>query len=79
MSNVIEGTIRGKTIELATDPGLADGQAVRVIVKPIPTPEQQREAILRTAGSMANDPEFDVAMAQIERDRRSAQYREISG
>jgi hypothetical protein len=71
----MEGVIHGKTIELANDPGLEDGQAVRVIVKPLPTLEQRREAILRTAGSMANDPDFDAAMAQVERDRRSARYR----
>ena len=75
VSEVIEGVIHGKTIALATDPGLADGQAVRVIVKPLPTPEQRREAILRTAGSMANNAEFDAAMAQVESDRRSARYR----
>jgi hypothetical protein len=73
---MIEGVIHGKTIELATDPGLADGQAVRVIVTPLATQEQQRQAILRTAGSMANDPDFDSAMAQVERDRRSARHRE---
>jgi hypothetical protein len=71
----MEGVIHGKTIELANDPGLEDGQAVRVIVKPLPTLEQRREAILRTAGSMANDPDFDAAMARVERDRRSARYR----
>ena len=73
--DMIEGVIRGKTIELATDPGLTNGQAVRVIVKPVPTPNQKREAILRTAGAMANDPEFDAAMAMVETDRRSARHR----
>ena len=75
MPEAMEGVIHGKTIELAKDPGLEDGQAVRVIVKPLPTLEQRREAILRTAGSMANDPDFEAAMAQVERDRRSARYR----
>jgi hypothetical protein len=79
MPDAIEGVIHGKVIALATDPGLADGQAVRVIVEPLPTPEQQRDAIRRTAGSMANDPDFDAAMAQVEGDRRSARYRGVSG
>jgi hypothetical protein len=79
VSEAIEGVIHGKTIDLTIDPGLADGQAVRVIVKPLPTPEQRRDAILRTAGSMANDDEFDAAMAQVESDRRSARYRGTTG
>lgn len=79
MSEAIEGVIHGKTIDLTTDPGLADGQAVRVIVKPLSTPEQRRDAILRTAGSMANDADFEAAMAQVERDRRSARYRGETG
>ena len=70
MTDTIEGVIHGKTIELATDPGLSNGQAVRVIVKPLPTPDQKREAILRTTGAMANEPEFDAAMALVECDRR---------
>ena len=74
MTGAIEGVIHGKTIELAIDPGLTDGQAVRVIVKPLQTADDRREAILRTAGSMANDPDFDAAMARVESDRRSACY-----
>jgi len=77
--DVIEGVIHGKTIELTTDPGLADGQVVRVIVQPLQTPDQKREAILRTAGSMANNPDFDAAMAQVEGARLSARYREAAG
>lgn len=79
MSETLEGVIRGKTIELATDPGLVDGQVVQVIVKPLPTPDQRRDAILRTAGSMANDADFDAAMSQVQADRRSARYRETKG
>lgn len=76
MPGTIEGVIHGKRIELATDPGLADGQPVSVIVRPVETADRIREAILRTAGSMANNPEFDAAMAQVENDRRAARYRE---
>ena len=79
MPKSIEGVIHGKTIELTTDPGLANGQAVRVFVKPLPKPEQALQAILRTAGSMSNDPDFEAAMAQVERDRRSAIHRESEG
>ena len=43
MSNKIEaeGVIHGKTIELAVDPGLEDGQRVRVqvMVRPVADPD----------------------------------------
>jgi hypothetical protein len=79
MSNVIEGTIRGKMIELTTDPGLAEGQAVRVTLKPLPTPEEQRAAILRTAGALAHLPpeDFDV-LDQIVRERHEWPERGVS-
>ena len=79
MPDAIEGVMHGRTIELTIDPGLADGQAVRVIVEPLRTPNQTSEAIPRTAGSMANNPDFDAAMAHVESDRRSARYRETAG
>ncbi|MGC8643011.1 MAG: hypothetical protein ACP5XB_24395 [Isosphaeraceae bacterium] len=79
MPDAMEGVIHGKTIELTTDPGLAEGQTVRVNVRPLQTSEQTREAILRTSGSMANNPDFDSAMAQVESDRRAARYRETAG
>ncbi len=67
MSNVIEGVIHGKTIELAVDPGLKDGQRVRVqvIVRPVADLDAQRAALMRVAGSMADDPEFDAVMEEV--------------
>lgn len=79
MPEVIEGIIRGKMIELASDPGLAEGQAVQVVVKPLVTLDQRRQALLRTAGSMVDDPEFEAVMRQLESERRSACYREPNG
>jgi hypothetical protein len=73
--DTIEGVFHGRTIELAKDPGLGDGQVVRVPIKPPQTPDQKREAILRTSGSMANNPDFDAVMARVESGRRSARYR----
>ena len=61
--------IQGKTIVLEADPGLTDGQRVEVVILPVPREPEPGEAILRTAGSMADDPEFDAHMAQIERER----------
>ena len=33
MSEAVEGVIHGKTIELAVDPGLQDGQRVEVVIR----------------------------------------------
>src|SRR4051812_9089264 len=74
MANRIEaeGVIHGKTIELAVDPGLEDGQRVRVqvMVRPVADLDAQRAAILRTAGSMADDPEFDAVVGEVANARK---------
>jgi hypothetical protein len=79
MSNAIEGVIRGKMIELVADPGLADGQAVRVVVQPLPTPEQQRETIRRTAGALSHKPPaYFEDLEEIIRERREWPDRGVS-
>jgi len=72
MSGVVQGVIHGRTIELKADPGIADGVTVEVTIRPLSEPDARVAAILRTAGSMADNPEFDAAMAEVERSRRSA-------
>jgi hypothetical protein len=58
---VIQGAIRGKIIELETEPGLPDGQRVTVVVEPVPQSEilaeSPLEALKRAAGSWSDDPE----------------------
>lgn len=78
MSGVVQGVIHGRTIELRADPGIADGVTVEVTIRPLSEPDARVGAILRTAGSMADNPEFDAGMAEMERSRRSAQFRESS-
>jgi len=70
--NIVEGVIRGKTIELQADPGFGDGQKVSIAFNSPAQPDARIEAILRTAGAMADDPEFEAIMDQIQRDRGSA-------
>jgi hypothetical protein len=57
----MKGTVRGKIIELETEPGLPDGQRVTVMVEPVPQPEfhaeSPLEALKRAAGSWSDDPE----------------------
>lgn len=76
MSKIIEGIIRGRTIELQGDPGFSEGQAVQVTLRVLPDREARDAAILRLAGSMADDPEFDAAMEQVCLDRQSARFRD---
>jgi hypothetical protein len=78
MSGVVEGVIHGKTIELAADPGIADGQKVEVTIRPVVDRQAKIEAILRTSGSMADDPDFEAVMEQIERERRGDFPRDLA-
>ena len=82
MSNMIEadGVIHGKTIELAIDLGLKDGQRVlvQVMVRPVADLDAQRAALMRVAGSMADDPEFDAVVEEVQRSRKAARFREIA-
>ncbi len=57
---VISGVIRGKVIELENEPGLPEGQPVRVTVEPLPRAEQllsPGEGLRRSAGAWSDDRE----------------------
>ena len=69
MSKTFNGIVSGKTIEPLQDPGL-DGYRVEVEIRPIASREDRIEALKRVAGSMADDPEFDAIMEEIQKDRR---------
>ena len=45
----IHGVIHGRTIELAEDPGIADGQRVQVEVRAAPAAGNWGDGILRSA------------------------------
>jgi hypothetical protein len=71
MVKTIQGTIRGRTIELTEDPGLKDGQPVRVQLTPVTPPaEPWGEGLRRSAGCMADDPDFDRVMQEIYLERK---------
>jgi len=71
MTKIFHGTIRGRTIELDEDPGIADGQKVIVQVKILPGPSRKiGNGILRTAGALADDTEWDAIMEEIHRARK---------
>ena len=70
MTKTIYGTVHGKTIELYEDLGVAEGQEVELQVKIIPPKRQWGEGILRTAGALADDPEWDSIMEEIHRGKQ---------
>ena len=70
MTKIIHGKVHGRTIELAEDPGLADGQDVEVQVKILPPARTWGEGVLRAAGALADDPEWDAVMGPIYRERK---------
>ena len=78
MTKVIHGKVRGRTIELAEDLGLAEGQEVEVSVRTIPAAVNRRpgEGLLQTEGALADDPHWDGIMDEIHRERKNDTRRE---
>jgi hypothetical protein len=77
MTKTIRGRVRGRTIELNEDLGLAEGQEVEVQVRAVSRTERRPgEGLLRTEGALADDNEWDAIMEEIYQsrklDRRSA-------
>ncbi len=72
MTKIIQGKVRGRTIELTEDLGLCDGQEVEVVVRPVTlSPERKPgEGFLRTEGALADDPYWDAIMDEIHRSRK---------
>jgi hypothetical protein len=66
----LHGRVHGKAIELDEDPGVAEGQEVEVQVRIVQPARRWGEGILRTAGALADDPEWDTIMEQIQQGRK---------
>ena len=58
MSQIVQGVIRGKTIELQADPGMANGRTIEVTIRSLPglDPNAQRTGVPRTAGGARPPP-----------------------
>jgi hypothetical protein len=69
MSKTIHGKVHGRTIELTEDPGLSDGQEVRVQITALRAARPWGEGVRRTAGALADDPDWDGIMEEIHRER----------
>jgi hypothetical protein len=73
------GRVRGKTIELDEDLGLAEGQVVELQVKVVPQPRPWGEGLRRCAGALANEwtEDDDRILDEIHQDRKRDTRREI--
>ncbi len=78
MGRIVHGVIHGKTIQLAEDPGIADGQEVRVVLAAVPPAENWGDGIRRSAGGWADDPEIEAVMARIQEDRHRERRPQVS-
>jgi len=81
MVRQLQGVIRGKTIELSEDPGIADGQPVEITIRIVRLPRPWGEGLRRCAGALAADwtEEDDRILEQIHLERRRDSRQEISG
>jgi hypothetical protein len=70
MTKTTHGKVHGKIIELDEDLGVAEGQEVEVQVRIVEPARKWGEGILRTAGALADDSEWDTIMDQIYQDRK---------
>ncbi|HUY90252.1 MAG TPA: hypothetical protein VMV10_16055 [Pirellulales bacterium] len=79
MSRIIQGVVHGRTIELAEDPGVADGQQVEVVVKPMREAKPWGEGIRRSAGALADSwtEEDDKILDELQRSRKQDTRAEI--
>jgi len=67
-SNIVKGTVHGKTIELAEELGLPDGQVVTVTVLPVLPPG---EGLRQAFGSWADGgEELDQFLEEVRCDRK---------
>jgi hypothetical protein len=80
MMRTIQGVIHGKTIELAQDLGLTDGQEVEVMVHVVPKRDwPPGEGFLRTEGALADDPHWDAIMEEIHQARKQERRTRMEG
>lgn len=65
MTKTLHGRVYGKTIQLDEDLGLAEGQGVENQITIVSAKKPWGEGIRRTAGALADDPEWDTIMDEI--------------
>jgi len=80
MTKTVHGIIRGKTIELAEDLGVAEGQQVEVKITVVESGTPWGEGLRRSAGALAAEwtEEDDRILEEIHLARKHDTRREIS-
>jgi hypothetical protein len=68
-TKTLHGRVKGKIIEIVEEHDLMEGEEVLVVIKKAPA-KQVSERMLRAAGSLAGMPEWDEAMAAVQRERK---------
>lgn len=67
----LNGVIHGRTIYLDSDPGFAQGQAIKLSISSESAKSGNwGDGIRKAAGSLADMPELDAAMDRIYEDRK---------
>ena len=69
MTKKLHGRVRGRTIELDEELGVADGQEVEIQIQLV-TARKWGEGILRSAGGWAEHPEMDDIMEKLYQERK---------
>jgi hypothetical protein len=78
MTQILHGTVRGRSIDIVEDLGLLEGQTVEVKVTAT-KPSLAGNGLQRCAGALAEDwsEEDDRILEEIHRERKTASRREI--
>ena len=81
MSQMLHGTVHGRTIELAEELGLADGEEVEVSVRGIAGKRLWGEGLRRCAGALAEEwtEDDDRVLEELHQERKLDSRREIEG
>ena len=79
MTKTLHGKVRGKTIELDEDPGVAEGQQVEITITTLPAQKRWGEGLRRCAGALADEwtEEDDRILEEIHQDRKRDTRKEI--
>jgi hypothetical protein len=79
MNKIVHGIVHGNTIELKENPGISDGQEVRVILSITKKPRPWGEGIRNSAGALAHEPpeEDDKILEEIYQSRKQKSHREL--
>ena len=76
MTRLLHGRIRGRFLELDEDTGMVDGEEVDVLLTPVKAERLWGQGILRSAGALSDEPDFDAVFNAVAESRRAASYRD---